>query len=68
MTIWSVVLFYGVKLHLISESTIAASKSYGYIAPWGPKVLDTIGQVIPLFKDMFTSLGNHFETLGKQVK
>jgi hypothetical protein len=24
--------------------------------------------VIPVFKDMFTSLGDHFETLGKQVK
>jgi hypothetical protein len=31
-------------------------------------VLDTIGQVIPVFKDMFTSLGEHFETLGKQVQ
>ena len=68
MTIWSVVLFYGDKLHLITESTKAASKTYSYIAPWGPKVLDTIGQVIPVFKDMFTSLGDHFETLGKQVK
>lgn len=68
LTIWSMVLFYGDKLHLITASTKAASKTYGYIAPWGPKVLDGIGQIIPIFKDMFTSLGDHFETLGKQVK
>ncbi len=68
MTVWSVVLFYGDKLHLITDSAKSASKTYSYIAPWGPKLLDMIGQVIPLFKDMFTSLGNHFETLGKQVQ
>ena len=68
MTIWSVVLFYGDKLHLITEATKSASKTYSYIAPWGPKVLNTIGEVIPIFKDMFTSLGAHFETLGKQVQ
>ena len=68
LTIWSVVLFYGDKLHLITDATKSASKTYSYIAPWGPKVLDSIGEVIPFFKDMFTSLGAHFETLGKQVQ
>jgi membrane protein required for colicin V production len=68
LTIWSVVLFYGDKLHLITDATKSASKTYSCIAPWGPKVLDSIGEVIPFFKDMFTSLGAHFETLGKQVQ
>lgn len=61
----SVLLFYAEKLHLIDVNTIAASKVYGFIQPWGPKTIDGIGRLIPLFGDMFESLSSFFETAGK---
>ncbi|MBL0884087.1 MAG: hypothetical protein IBJ16_12200, partial [Chitinophagaceae bacterium] len=58
----SVVLFYAEKLHLFDKTTLEASHTYDFIQPWGPKVIDGIGEVIPLFRDMFSSLTDFFET------
>lgn len=61
----SVVLFYVEQLHLFDKTTVEASQTYGFIQPWGPKVIDGIGKVIPLFRDMFASLSDFFETVAK---
>jgi membrane protein required for colicin V production len=58
----SVVLFYAEQLHLFDKTTLDASQTYGFIQPWGPKVIDGIGEIIPLFGDMFSSLTDFFET------
>lgn len=58
----SVVLFYTEQLHLFDKSTLDTSRTYGFIQPWGPKVIDGIGKVIPLFRDMFSSLTDFFDT------
>lgn len=65
MLVLSVLLFFAEKLHLLDANTIAASKVYGFIQPWGPKTIDGIGKLIPLFSDMFESLTGFFETVGK---
>jgi membrane protein required for colicin V production len=59
--LFSVLLFYADKLNLINPKTITASKTYPYLQPWGPKVMDMMGAVIPWFKDMFTELEKFFE-------
>lgn len=61
----SVVLFFAEKLHLFDQNTIATSKVHGFIQPWGPKAIDGIGKLIPLFSDMFGNLTGFFESVGK---
>lgn len=64
--IFSVFLFFADKLFLIQPSTIQDSKIYPYVAPWGPKVIDNLGNIIPIFKDMFTQLQDFFGNLAKK--
>jgi membrane protein required for colicin V production len=65
--IFSVFLFYAEKIHLFDNATIQSSKTFPYIKPWGPKVIDGFGKIIPVFKDMFTQLGDYFETLSTKI-
>jgi membrane protein required for colicin V production len=65
--IFSVFLFFADKLFLIQPATIHDSKIYPYVAPWGPKVIDNLGNIIPIFKDMFTQLQDFFGNLAKKT-
>lgn len=67
ITILSVFLFYAEKMKFFQASTIESSVTYVYIRPWGPKLIDGFGSVIPLFKDMFTDLENFFDTLAGKI-
>ena len=64
---YSVLLFFLVQLNLISEKTIAESVTYTYVEPWGPVVINGIGKIIPLFKDMFSELENFFGKLAQKI-
>lgn len=63
--IFSIVLFYVVQLKLVSDETIASSISYPFIKPLGPFVIDKLGEIIPLFKNLFAQLQLFFEALAK---
>lgn len=65
--IFSVILFFAEKTFLIKPGTIAASSVYDYVSPWGPKVIDNLGKIIPLFKDLFAQLQVFFENLGHKL-
>jgi membrane protein required for colicin V production len=58
--LFSVFLFYAVQLNFLSAEAIAASNTYPYLQPLGPKVIGSLGVVIPWFKDMFTQLQDFF--------
>jgi membrane protein required for colicin V production len=58
--LFSIFLFYAVQLKIISTETITASQVYPYIRPLGPMVMDSLGKVIPVFKDMFAQLEEFF--------
>lgn len=62
--IFSVILFFAEKTFLIKRETIAGSSVHDYVAPWGPKVIDNLGKIIPVFKDLFSQLQTFFEKLG----
>ncbi|MEO5782322.1 MAG: CvpA family protein [Ginsengibacter sp.] len=64
--IFSIFLFFADKLFLIQPVTVHDSKVYQYVAPWGPKVIDNLGRIIPVFKDMFTQLQDFFGTLTRK--
>ncbi len=64
--IFSIILFFAEKMLLLKPQVISDSNTYNYIAPWGSKVIDNLGNIIPIFKDMFTQLQSFFENLGKK--
>lgn len=68
ITIFSVVLFYATRAHLITDSTIASSKTYDFIRPWGPELINRMGTLIPFFKDMFAQLESFFDHLQEKWK
>ena len=65
--IFSIVLFYAEKLHLLKPETIAASGTYRFIAPLGPKAINAFGVIIPAFKNMFLQLEDFFDHVAHNV-
>lgn len=64
---YSVLLFFAAQVKLINENTIAQSVVYPHIQPWGPWVMDGLGKLIPIFKDMFTELEDFFARLAARA-
>ena len=62
--ILSVLLFYAEKVNLLQPATIASSKTYEFIRPWGPKAINAIGSLLPIFKNMFQQLEDFFSKLA----
>jgi membrane protein required for colicin V production len=65
--IFSVILFFAEKMFLIKPATVAASTVHDFVAPWGPKLIDNLGKIIPVFKGLFGQLQSFFETLGHKL-
>ncbi len=65
--IFSVILFFAEKTALLKPGTIKISKVYDFVAPWGPAVIDHLGKIIPVFKDLFTQLQSFFQSLGDKL-
>lgn len=62
--IFSVILFFAEKTFLIKPEVVAASSVHNYVSPWGPKVINNLGKIIPAFKDLFTQLEIFFGNIG----
>jgi len=67
IVVFSVLLFYAEQVDLIRPETIEKSLTYSFVQPWGPKVIDSIGTIIPLFKGMFSDLELFFENVSKKI-
>jgi membrane protein required for colicin V production len=68
ITLYSVLLFYAIKLQWLKPEVMQASQVYAFVQPWGPKAIDLFGAVIPWFKGMFEELSRFFENIHQQVK
>ena len=66
-TIFSVVLFFVGKIHLLPADINHTSKMYGFIAPWGPKVINGFAFIFPWFKDMFSQLEAFFGSAANHI-
>ena len=64
--IFSVLLFYATKMNILKQETIDTSKCYAMVQPWGIKVINGFGTIIPFFKDLFTQLETFFDSLSKK--
>lgn len=67
-TVLSVLLFYAVQLQVIKQATINASITYPYLEPWGPKAVNAIGYIIPVFKNMFQELETFFSAVAASAE
>jgi membrane protein required for colicin V production len=67
LLIYSIVLFYAEQVNLIDDEIKRESVTYSYIQPLGPKVMDTIGKLIPVFKNMFEELKEFFAGLSDTI-
>lgn len=63
VTVYSIVLFYGAKMNIIKPEALQSSQTYNIIEPFGPKAVNILGALIPVFKDMFTDLETFFGSL-----
>lgn len=65
--IFSIFLFYAEKIHLIQHTLIQSSKIYPFVQPFGPRVINELGTIIPAFKNMFADLENFFNALPGKI-
>ena len=66
--IFSILLFFAEKTSLLNPITLEDSRVYKWVAPWGPRVMDNLGKIIPLFKGMFNDLQAFFESAGSKLQ
>lgn len=62
--VYSIILFYLTKMEMLTPETISASHTYNLIEPFGPKAVDVLGSIIPVFKNIFEQLSTFFETIA----
>jgi len=60
LAVFSIILFYCTKAHVLSQSVVSSSKTYGFIEPFGPYLINKLAVLIPVFKDMFAQLEKFF--------
>jgi len=65
--VFSVLLFYAEQMHFLKQETIQRSRTYEFIQPWGPRVINSIGAVIPIFRDLFDQLQQFFGKVAAKV-
>ena len=65
--IFSVLLFCADQMNFIKPETKSESVTYSYIQPWGPKLMEGLGKIIPVFKGMFQDLEDFFGKVSKEV-
>lgn len=67
LAVLSIILFYLKEAAIISENAFKASNFYLYIEPLGPAVMNSLGNLFPVFKNMFTELQEYFSHLGTKI-
>ena len=66
-TVFSIILFYAVQIKIIGAKTLDASSTYFFIQPWGPRAINGVAALIPLFKNMFTELEDFFRGVSDKI-
>jgi membrane protein required for colicin V production len=61
LAIASILVYYLEKTGILGEDLVAQSRTYSWLAPWGPAILDAIGYIVPAFRDMFGELDHFFD-------
>lgn len=67
LMVFSVILFFANRVHLVTPQLRAASKTYFFIEPFGPRVISFVGKFLPFFSHMFSDLTRFFEGVSKKA-
>jgi membrane protein required for colicin V production len=63
---YSMVLYYLNQLQVLSDKQINASFFYNKLAPIAPMVINQVGNVVPLFKNMVVQLEEYFKSVSNK--
>lgn len=66
--IFSILLFYAVKISIFQQPALSASHVYPYISPVAPHMVNFLGKILPIFKNMFLELQDFFSAAGENYK
>jgi len=66
-TIYSVLIFFADQTKIIKEETKKKSVTYSFVQPWGPKAINGISTIIPIFKNAFSDLENFFGKVSDEI-
>jgi membrane protein required for colicin V production len=67
LTSISIALFYLQKTGLIQSSSFNQSITWQYVQPLGPWVINGLGSVLPIFKNLFNQLQTFFDTVAAKA-
>jgi membrane protein required for colicin V production len=67
ITVFSIIVFYAVQVHLIKQETLDKSVTYSFVGPWGPKAINGLASVLPFFKGMFRDLEQFFGNISNKM-
>src|SRR4051794_10937381 len=56
----SILLFYAFQLKILCPKTLESSVVFPYIEPLGPKIINSLALLLPLFRNMFEQLKDFF--------
>lgn len=60
LAVFSILLFYLNQLHLLPANTVKDSTTFGFTQSFGKRAIDTIGFLIPAFRNLFGQLEQFF--------
>ncbi|WP_300602749.1 CvpA family protein [Niabella sp.] len=60
LAVFSILLFYLNQLHLLPANTVKDSATFGFTQSFGKRAMDTIGLLIPAFRNLFEQLEQFF--------
>ncbi len=63
----SVAFFYLKQLGILTDAATSESKLYHLLQPFGPFVIDGIGKILPIFKDLFNQLSTFFGNIESKT-
>ncbi|RFM35814.1 CvpA family protein [Chitinophaga silvisoli] len=66
--VYSVLLWIANQLYWLSPEIKMQSVVYPYIEHLGPAVMNAVGKLIPVFKDMFASLQSFFDNAARKIQ
>lgn len=66
--VYSVLLWIANQLYWLSPELKVQSVVYPYIEHLGPAVINILGKVIPVFKDMFENLQSFFDNAARKIQ
>jgi membrane protein required for colicin V production len=68
LVFFSIVLFFAKGMGVLTDETVKDSKTYAFVAPWGPRSIEAIGRIIPVFKGLFDQLETFFDGAAQRIE